>query len=188
MEKTWSLQLYQNEGLVLQHENVYHNNKPAALFLTTQRLVCREDKIGIFKTTHTCFEFPLEKVKVIDNQAQTMIIKSDSGWKLQIDTFDGIEVFDFPCSFYERLKVKAELDEWEDKINYLLTGNLKVKRNDTSLVGNIKKTLGSLGIITNKPEKPEYATIECSGCGAKLTGIRGNVITCDYCGTKQTIA
>ena len=184
-----------NEGIILRHEGAYHNQKfvPAnssgkssELLLTNLNLIFIESKIKMFKPVYTVLKFPLNQIKIVDGQVQAFILKKPRDWTLQVLMQNGAETFQFPCEFYERIKVKQEVGRWIEQMSLLLTGKSAENGTDASLVGEIKNVLGTVGINV-KSKKPENVTAKCIGCMAPISGEKGQTVRCKYCDTEQTL-
>lgn len=176
-----------NEGIVLQYKSVYHNGKYAEIILTNQNLICIETNTQLFKKdTYNVLKFPLSQIKVVNGQAQSSVIKDGDNWTLQVLMKNGTEKFKFFGEFYERIKKRQEANKWDEQISLLLTGKSKEKIPDTSLIGEVKNVLGSIGINV-KSKVHENVTTKCIGCMAPLSGQRGQTAHCKYCDTEQTL-
>lgn len=175
-----------NEGIVIQYDGVYHNRKPSEIVLTNQNLICVETNSGMFKTTYNVLKFPISQIKIVNGQAQASVIKDENDWILQILFQNGTEKFEFPCAFLDRIKKKQEADKWVEQISLLLTSRSASNTTDTSLTGELKNVLRSVGINV-KTKQPENITTKCMGCMAPVSGQRGQTVCCRYCDTEQTL-
>lgn len=176
-----------NEGIIIQYDGVYHNEKESEIILTNQNLICIEENSALFKkTTYNVLKFPLNQIKVVNGQAQASVIKDDSGWILQILLKTSTEDFKFSCALFDRLKKKQEANNWVEQISLLLTGKSASNITDTSLMGKLKKYFEPLGINV-KPKQSKNITIKCIGCMAPISGQQGQTICCKYCDTEQTL-
>lgn len=184
---TTDLNLQQNEGIILQKEEVIHRNKTCELYLTNLNLICVESS-GVFKVKYNITKYPLNQIKTINNLPQVSVVddKNEGTWVLQIQSKSSIELFAFEYSFFEKIAVKAELDKWVNQISILLTGHPAPTTDDNSLVGSVKNMLGAIGVKT-KPQAPENLTTKCIGCMAPISGSKGATIRCKYCDTEQTL-
>ena len=178
--------LGQNEGIIIQCDGVYHNQKRSAIILTNQNLICVEVNHGVFKTTYNTLKYPVNQIKVVNGQAQASVMKDGNDWALQVLMKNGTEKFKFSGEFYERLKKKQEADRWVEQISLLLTGKSAENITDSSAMGRVKNVLGSVGISV-KAKKPENVTAKCIGCMAPLSGQQGQTVRCKYCDTEQTL-
>lgn len=175
-----------NEGIIIQYENVCHNRKRAELVLTNHNLICVEASSGVFKTTYNTIKFPVNQIKVVNGQVQVSAVKDGDDWALQVLLRNGTEQFTFPSDFFDRLKKKQEINRWIDQISLLLTGKSAENVTDTTVVGEMKNFLGSVGINV-KTKQPQNVTVKCMGCMAPLSGQQGQVVRCKYCDTEQTL-
>ncbi len=175
-----------NEGIILQCDGVNHDHKCSELVLTNQNLICVETNSGLFKkTTYNVIKFPIRQIKVVNGQVQAFASKDGN---LQIFFFNGEEIFLLPNQKPLKgfLQGKSTADEWVEQINLVLTGNPVSDSSDDSLLGGIKKTLGSVG-INFKAKSPDKLTAKCIGCMAPISGLRGQTVRCKYCDTNQTL-
>lgn len=178
--------LMPNEGMIIQYDGVYHNQKQSELVLTNQNLICVEKNNGLFKTTYNVLKFPVNQIKVVNGQVQAFIVKDGDDWIFRVLLRNGTEEFKFSCDLFDRLKKKQEADRWVEQINLLLTGKSADNTLDTSPIGNLKKALGSMG-INIKTKQPENVTLKCIGCMAPISGQKGQTVCCKYCDTEQTL-
>lgn len=176
-----------DEGIIIQYNGAYHNGNRSEIILTNQNLICVETNVKLFrKDTYNVVKFPVRQIKVINGQAQASVMKDGGEWTLQVLMKNGTERFKFSSGNFDSIKKKQEANKWVEQISLLLTGKSAEKPVDTSLIGNVKNVLGSIGI--NKKEKePENVTVKCIGCMAPLAGQRGQTVRCKYCDTEQTL-
>lgn len=181
--------LSQNEGIILQCDTVMHNRKQSELILTNQNLICVESKPGFLKTTYNETKYPLNQIKVVNGQAQVFAnSKSFTDSTLQVHFINNqVEEFGFLMNSFEFFKGNSAANDWVKQINYLLTGNEINNEKESSIIGNIKNALGTVGIKTHNNKQPENVTIKCIGCMAPLSGKKGQTVRCKYCDTKQTL-
>lgn len=181
-----NLDLAPNEGIIIQYDGVYHNKKDSEIVLTNMNLICVEKNMGLFKTTYNVVKFPVNQIKIVNEQAQASVLKDGTDWVLQILMKNGTEKFTFVCDLLQGFKKKQEADKWVEQISLLLTGKSATNITDTSIVGGLKSVLGSVGIKV-KPKEVEQVTTKCIGCMAPLSGQKGQTVRCKYCDTEQTL-
>ncbi len=175
-----------NESIILQSNDVKHNNKHPELILTNRNLVWIESNGGIFKTVYTETKLPLSDIKITGGQAQVYVEKEGDYWVLQVAHKKGVEKFMFYTGLLESLKKKAEVENWMHQISILLTGRSSDNVADIALVSGVKSALGSFG-LNLKGKQPEAVTGKCIGCMAPLSGMRGRTVRCKYCDTEQSL-
>ena len=179
------LQLATNEGIILQSESIYHNKKLCDLYLTNFNIICVEHKKSLLKTTYIPIKFPLCNIKVVNSQTQASALKGDSSWILQILFLDSIEKFEFKYDFLGGQKKKRDVEKWIENLESL-TSKTDSKNGSSGITEKIKNVLGHVGFNSDKRE-PKNITISCTGCGAKLSGTKGNIVKCEFCGVEQAI-
>lgn len=188
---TYSLQ--QNEVVLLKEESVRHGGLLASysdeLMLTTLNLVLV--KKGLFGKSKGVLTFPVNQVKVHDNQAQAAIGKASNGSAvLDVYFLNGQEQFSFQTGG------KKKIQSWIAKINFAVTGQETPEsgRKGMALPGSemvagvLKDTFGvfkaRLGPQTAAPVR---IARKCGNCGAPITGNQGQAIACEYCGSIQQL-
>lgn len=136
--------------------------------------------------------FPLNQVKVYNQQAQASLGKGAGGLNsLVIYFLNGQEEFTF------QLGGKAKIKEWIRMINQAVIGQpgSTPTHQDSSMaipgadfvaemfadtIGVFKSRLGSRPRV-----QPIETAGKCDACGAPVTGYAGQTITCTYCGLAQ---
>ena len=181
------LELLQNEGIILQHDDIGHKHNVYTMVLTNLNIICVNSR-GVFKKKYNLIKYPLTQIKIINNTPNVSIQKGYASWILQISMLNGIEKFEFSYSHYnpiEKSKAKADITKWVDQISMLLTGNA-IKNTDNAFIGGVKNLLESVG-IKQKVQSTNHTTSKCIGCMAPITGIEGEKVSCKYCDTEQTL-
>ena len=190
MEK--ELKLNPDESVVLRSERIGYGKsvlgKDHELVLTNQAIILLRK--GPFGKTRDILRFPLEDIRVADGQVQAVMGKKDFMTpSLDVYFESGMERFLFAW--------EKDVREWIGNICAIVTGTPLPKKGEyddfmedmakmASFVDgvsekvstSIDKVQDALGL---KPR--EQAAAPCPACGASLTGIRGEVVTCPYCGT-----
>lgn len=185
--------LQQNEVVLLKDESVMHggfwSNYTDELMLTNLNLVLF--KKGMFGNIKDVLTFPVNQIKVYNQQAQAVIGKATNGTDLlEVYFLNGQEKFAFQSGG------KKKLNEWVAKIHQAVTGEEAPAQQSTGMAlpgaetvaGVLKDTLGVFkSKFGTKSEAPVKAAGKCRGCGAPVTASRGQATTCEYCGSMQQL-
>lgn len=185
--------LQPHEVVLLKDESVMHGGFWSAytdeLMLTNLNLVLI--KKGMFGNSKGVLTFPVNQIKVHNQQAQAAISKATNGVNfLEVYFLNGQEKFAF------RTGGKKKLNEWIAKINQAVTGEEVSAQLDSGMAlpgavmvaGVLKDTLGVFkSKLGSKAETPVGVASNCRGCGAPVAGVQGQVITCEYCGSAQQL-
>lgn len=191
MAAKYSLQ--PNEVLLLKDAQVAHGGIWSAytdeLMLTNLNLVLL--KKGIFGNSKGVRTFPVDQIKVYNQQAQAVIGKASNGTDLlEVYFLNGQEKFAFQSGG------KRKLREWIAKINQAVSGEVAPVQPAAGMAlpgaelaaGVLKDTIGvfrsKLGSNTGVPVK---VAGKCRGCGAPVSGIQSQAVTCEYCGSAQQL-
>lgn len=187
--------LQPNEVMILKDEGVMHGGGFGASFtdeliLTNLNLVLL--KKGLFGNAKGVLTFPINQIKVYNQQAQASIGKTPRGVDaLEVYFLNGQEYFSFASGG------KKKLNEWVSKINHTVTGQDAPAQTNSGMAlpgaelvaGVLKDTFSvfrsKLGSATEAPVK---IAGKCRACGAQITGVKGQAITCEYCGSAQQLA
>lgn len=177
------------------------------LILTNLHIVWLDK--SVLGTVKSIITFPLNQIKIFDNKAQVFVNRAPNGTP-QLDIFfrDGEEVFGF--------EKRSEAVKWANEINQLLTGNTLEELDEPGysssltpgatvaealgvdvVTDQIKTTVdtfkSAFGLRSSETEtktktvKIQKVTTKCRGCHAPLAGVKGKIVTCKYCDTKQTL-
>jgi len=181
--------LQPNEVLVHKESSVLHGGLLAAytdeLMLTNLNLILI--KKGLLGNSKGALTFPVDQIKVHDGQAQALLGKATNGMpRLEVYFVHGQESFGFQTTG------KKSVLQWITKINEVVTGKAAPPAASgmaipgAALVADtLKDTIdvfkGRFGAKASTPPAP--ATQKCGACGAPVSGVRGQVVTCEYCGT-----
>lgn len=185
--------LQPNEVVLLKDESVMHGGFWSAytdeLMLTNLNLVLF--KRGMFGNSKGVLTFPVNQIKVYNQQAQAVIGKATNGTDLlEVYFLNGQEKFAFQSGG------KKKLNEWIAKIHQAVTGEEAPAQQSTGMAlpgaemvaGVLKDTLGVFkSKLGTKSEVPVKVAGKCRGCGAPVTGVQGQTITCEYCGSAQQL-
>ena len=180
------LNLGPDEAVILKTENIGYGTLSALkdeLILTNKAVIYV--KRGLLGNAKNITRFPLNEIKVYNDQAQAMCSRAQNGYpRLEIYFTDSKQNF----LFYK----KSDVIKWVDKINELVTGK-KTTTSETNarmaLPGSefIAKTLkGTLDVYKDTfgfTKKIQQRSCKCPGCGSSLTGSKGETTQCPYCGT-----
>lgn len=180
-------QLQPNEAFIMETEHVIHESSKrdlVTLVLTSQNIVAIKTK-GLFKKTYLVAVYPINQIKVFNEQAQAIVNKSKGSSYTELRVFFtfGLEVFSF--------EKKIDAKQWAKGINQLVTGDLAGIQEDDSMMipgaafiaESLKDTLDTFKSAFYTKEKPLEIAVECSACKANFTGYKGQVVTCPYCRT-----
>ncbi|MGW6175299.1 hypothetical protein ACWF5H_17565 [Arthrobacter sp. NPDC055138] len=185
--------LQPNEVVLLKDERVMHGGFLSAytdeLMLTNLNLVLLRK--GMFGNSKGVLTFPVNQIKVHNQQAQAVIGKATNGSDLlEVYFLNGQEKFAFQSGG------KRKLNEWISKINYAVTGEeVSVQQGSgmalpgaEMVAGVLKDTLGVFkSKLGSKSEAPVKVAGKCRGCGAPVAGFQGQAVTCEYCGSAQQL-
>lgn len=183
--------LQPDEIVLLKEQKVTHGGPFSAytdeLILTNQNLVLKEN--GLFGNSKGFRAFPLNQVKVHNNQAQALLGKAKNGsYVLEVYFLQGQETFGFQSG--GKRKVLA----WTTKINETVTGHVSPAADALNtglaipgadyIAGTLKDTIN---VFKNKLGTKSATTVtgKCDGCGAGFSSFKGQVVTCDYCGNTK---
>ena len=180
--------LLPNEGVLLKNESVWHpigkrNGNIGELILTNLNLIyLKKSAFGGIKEV-----LKLNQIKIIDDNVQVIISKSSGNFcQMELFFINSHEVFIFNSL------IKKQVLRWADKISELLTGheaNIDPSERNTIPGFGIATDLlkNTIGTFKEALKEKENVTNRCISCGAPLSGIKGEVKKCKYCGVKQTL-
>ena len=186
--------LLPNESMIMTQDHVLHGGLMASfndeLMLTNLHIVLISK--GILGNTKNIQTFPLNQIKVFNGQCQVLLGKTKGGYpQLDVYFLNGQEGFGFQS--------KKDAAKWLATINKLVTGNEYEADASPSMAipgtefiaETLKSTVdtfkGALGIKSKSAETPTKATKKCSFCGAPITGIKGQIVRCQYCDADQQL-
>lgn len=189
--------LQANEKVVMKSDRVLYGGVMSSytneLLLTNLNIVLISK--GIFGNSKGIQIFPINKIKIFENEAQVRLGKQRNGSpQLEIYFLNSQEVFGF--------EKKREVLSWIDNISKLLVGKpaefISGERNvipgtefvAETLKGTVDAFKGALGIQlekTNKKTILENKTQKCISCRAPISGVIGQNVHCKYCDTEQTM-
>ena len=158
-------------------------SKKNELILTNQSIILI--KKNAFEKTKDVVRFPLSEIVISNNQAQAIPGQKD----LVTPTLDiyfqsGMESFIFTW--------EDEVKEWANSINTILTGQPGRYKTD-DWMEDIENFADGISDAAKKVRKAfgikstEQVSCRCPSCGASLTGIEGETVQCEYCGSYHTM-
>lgn len=185
-----------NEAMIMKQERVIHGGVMAnftdELLLTNLNLVLIEK--GTFGNVKNIQVFPVNQIKVFNNQAQIMMSKTRGGYpQIEVYFVNGQENFGFES--------KKDATNWIININQLVTGG-EVQINTSAktaipgtemivdaLGGTVDAFKGAFGFKSknSSTESPEKIAKKCSSCGAMISGKTGQIVRCSYCDADQQL-
>jgi hypothetical protein len=137
---------------------------------------------GIFKKGTRVI--PIDQIKVYDGRAQ--VLQSNEGYQLDIYFINGEEHLVFDS--------KKVANQWMSNINSLVmdsaqyigapeNGTVATKSDSKELVEQYEFTK-AFGFNRKplQPSAPEFASGKCKYCGTPISGGKGQIIRCSYCG------
>lgn len=174
------------------------------LVLTNKNLILvNEVSTGLFSSQRLLKRCPLDSIACPDGTPQAFLGKKRNDYVLQV-VFEQ-EAMTFMFANGDK---KREAKRWADAIKYASVGQLDnidteespLPKDVTNLIDGIKgfatafaaemSDVGSEVSNTATPTKKAVKTkvaAKCPGCHAPLSGNKGSILTCEYCGTKQTL-
>lgn len=191
------LNLLPNESIILKSESVMHGGFMAAytdeLILTNQNIVYVSK--GIFGNTKNIKKFPVNQIKMYNDEPQAILGKNRNGMpQLEIYFLNGHECFSFQSMG------KKEVVQWINAICKLVTGNESTNFPSGSAIpgteyladklkGTVETFKNTFGIKSNSIDgvSSEKVTKKCISCSAPLNGNKGQTIHCKYCDTNQVL-
>lgn len=173
------------------------------LVLTNKNLILvNEVSVGIFTTQRLVKRCPLDSILCPEGSPQAFLGKKKDSYVLQVAFEQEAITLRFPDN--ERREAKR----WADAIKYAVVGDLdSIDTEESQLPPEVSGLVdGFKGFATafiseatdaadsapkaRKPIRKATKTVaagRCTGCRAPLSGVKGAIVTCDYCGTKQTL-
>lgn len=171
-------ELLPNEYVVLKEESViYSENTPVfgsnELILTNINLRYITKKI--FGKIDNIRTFPLNTIRFYNGQPQVSSQKESGTYYLKI-AFSGKEE---EFGFYDK-KLTAK---WVETIYKLAIDN--AMHQNQAPVKEVYREVYVQPMQTN--QQPVNVATNCDSCGAPLSGVAGQLVTCSYCGSKQVL-
>ena len=186
--------LQPNEVMLLKEVGVAHGGVLSVytdeLILTNLNLVVV--KKGMFGNSKGVQTFPVNQIKVHNQQAQAILGKAPNGMEaLDVYFLNGQEQFRFQSGG------KRKINEWVAKINEAATGQKgsQVSGGASFAIPGAEIVAGALKGTFDvfkdkfgaKSAAPAAAAGRCRACSAPMTGLQGQTVTCEYCGSAQQL-
>lgn len=179
--------LLPNEVVVLKADSAIRGRSTSCeLMLTNLNLVVTaKNAFGGAKSVDC---YPVNQIKVYNGQAQAKLSTTRGLDVLAIYFRHGEEEFRFSTGG------KRTIQTWVATINETVTGQPAVVASPSvapgaeRVVGMLKDTLGAFkSIRSSKTEEPAPTAVatKCGSCGAPISGMRGQRVTCGYCDSAQ---
>jgi hypothetical protein len=180
--------LLPNEIVLLKDDAVFHG-KAASGELTLTNLNLFVMHKGMFGNSKGFQTFPVNQIKVYNGRAQALMNKTRGGHEvLEVYFLDGEEEFRFSSGG------KKKIQTWIGKINEAVTGQPAPEVGSFALpgvdlvAGVLKDTLGAFKSKRGaKPAPLISVATKCVSCGAAVSGVQGQAITCPYCLAAQQL-
>lgn len=187
--------LQPNEMMILKTEGVMHGGGFGSSFtneliLTNLNLVLL--KKGMFGNSKGVLTFPVNQIKVHNQQAQVAVGKNRGLDALEVYFVNGHEYFNFGSGS----KAKKKASEWVANINFVVTGqDAPVQPVSSRALPGAELVAGVLkdtfGVFKSKfgagPEAPVMVAGKCRSCSAPMTGFQRQTVNCEYCGAAQQL-
>ena len=187
------IDLYSDEIVILNSETGYLNKKAGELILTNKRIIWAK-KAVFGKAIKDMQEIPLDSIKTYNGEPQVKLAGQMLQPELQIQHAGGID----NLQFMNRSRKETVL--WLNEIHRAITGeeasanaekmgNLAIPGMDI-LGKGIKDSVGAFASglgIKEAIVKEKHVSTECSTCGSPISGVKGEKVTCEYCGTVQIL-
>ena len=166
------------------------------LVLTNKNLILvNEVSVGLFTTQRLVKRCPLDSILCPEGSPQAFLGKKKDSYILQVAFEQEAITLHFPGN--ERREAKR----WADAIKCAVIGDLDSIETEesqlppevTSLIDGFKGFASAFISEATEPTDSAakagktIAAGRCTGCRAPLSGVKGAIVTCDYCGTKQTL-
>lgn len=169
-------------------------------------IIVASTSAGLFRRTSKTYKLPLECIACPNGMPQVMALKR--GGECHVQVVFETETISFGFSG-ER---KRTAERWADGIRRAAVGDLaRIRTEDSAmpkelldLADGAKQVFGAVfaggsavaggasampsnSAPVQKAKKPPMVSRKCNGCHAPLSGREGAVVTCEYCGMKQTL-
>lgn len=195
--------------VVIMHSDrvVLHSGKDRdtldELVLTNQNLILvNEVSTGFFTSQRLLKRCPLDSIACPEGNPQAFLGKKKNEYVLQVVFTQEAITLSFPAN------PKREAKRWAEAIKYAVAGEVEnINTEESPLPSDVTELIdgfkgltsafaseaASFSSTVSKASKPikktvrTKTTVRCIGCRAPLSGNKGTVFTCDYCGTKQTL-
>lgn len=201
------LQLLPNEVKLMEASNVQykHIGWTDDLVLTNLNIYVVEK--GVFGNTKNIVTLPLNQIKMYNGKPVASVTRDKSSLTTALNVSFMSEEAKFTFQSY----TKTTGNKWLEAIYSVLAPSVKFEEtgNETSILRGIAGGLGkglkdiTRGVLESsgaskyvdralektlgKTDEIEAVTVKCAGCGATLTGNKGETVACPYCDNKQVL-
>jgi hypothetical protein len=183
----------------MKDENAVRGRASIELILTNLNLVVINKRtLGKSRGIET---FPLNQIKVHNGQAQALMGGTSGYQSLEVYFLHGQEEFRFIKGG------KKTIQTWIGKINEAVTGQPAAENGSSGspgidlvadalssvpggdrVAGVLKGTLGAFNSKRGaKPEAVVQIATKCVSCGAAVSGVQRQTVTCSYCLSAQQL-
>lgn len=157
-------------------------NRKGSVVLTNKNLIWVTK--NLFGKVKNIEKYPIKEIKIYDEKAQVTVKEKMGEEPKLLVFFKGFEL-----TFIMESKTKAR--ELANNINKCVTGSeadLLPKRSipgTAFMAETLKGTVGTfVNAIGKKQKVAEKMSKSCPACGAKVSGIIGSIVKCEYCNTE----
>ncbi len=184
-----NLKLQADEGIILQNCAVGTTGKKISyideLYLTNIHII--HVIKGVKGEVRSAQRYPVKTIKIIDGVPQVHMRKNSNNgtFQLQILLLDEQLYFSFA-------EGKKAVVEWVKILTKFLLAEEKKERGakakEARKLPNVTVAIkDTVGTIKDVIKTTGNISVECRGCGVLLSGAKGEIVACEYCGTKQTL-
>lgn len=179
----------------MSNERVRHQGTSGELMLTNLNLVFIKTK-GLFRTTYIPVLYPIRNIKKYNEKAQ-LILGNDGSISIQFR--DGQETFEFwnDDVLFSEKKAAKEASRWAQAIDQLINGQVPdtiepadpSRENVEVIAESLKDTIDifKTALGAKSTAKSKAVAAKCSACQAPVSGLKGQIVHCQYCGSKQEL-
>ena len=184
---TDKIDLQENETVVKRGDRVGFGKKGpdnGELILTNIALIYV--KKNLFGKQKEVLRLPFSDIRTIDGKPQIQASNPDKFTPL-MDVYTKDEIVSYKFVFDQ------DAEDWVADVIGQITGIPVEKKGEFDWVGDIVGMADSVSEGINKMKSAlgikstEQVSWKCAGCGASISGIRGESIQCPYCGTYTTL-
>lgn len=191
--------LLPNEAVLIKDESVFRGGGSSIeLILTNLNLIMVSESIGFLKRRTETETIPVNQIKVHNGQAQALMTRSGNRDVLEVYFLHSQEQFRFSNGG------KRTIQTWIGKINEAVTGQpaaevelhgidlvadaISSVRGGDRVAGVLKDTFGAINFKRGaKPEAVVQIATKCISCGAAVSGVQGQTVSCSYCLSAQQL-
>ena len=181
--------LEQGEHIITESKDVtwvsFNNTLISLLLLTNRNIyIAYHEKTDFFSRPKPIVKkIPLENISINGREVMARAVKNKLyGYTLRLQHIRGKEVFSFPFG-------ETRTEEWANEIvSAVLQRNYDLKSYEESYYDEaegIDESDIPTASFTSIPKK--RITKQCIGCGAPLTGYKGDTVICEYCDIEQVL-